>query len=86
MQPLGCAEIDCHLPTQSLNLTQELTKDSLTDARTVLERHRKIIIESWHRHYNALGPHVSLNYLKPLEFKSEHLPATHQPSRDVIKK
>lgn len=84
LQPLGCAEIGCRLPTQPLNLTQELTKDSLTDARSALERHRKIIIESWCRHYNAVGPHMSLNYLKPLEFKSQHLPATHQPSRAVL--
>lgn len=55
LQPIGCAEIGCRLPTQPLSLTQELTKDSLTDARTVLERHRKIIIESWRRQYNAVG-------------------------------
>jgi putative transposase len=34
----------------------------------------KIIIESWRQHYNAVRPHVSLNYLTPLEFKSQHPP------------
>ena len=44
----------------------------------------KIIIESWRRHYNAVRPHMSLDYLTPLEFKSQHLSATHQPTRAVL--
>lgn len=34
----------------------------------------KIIIETWRQHYNAVRPHMSLNYLTPLEFKSQHPP------------
>jgi putative transposase len=34
----------------------------------------KVIIESWRQHYNAVRPHMSLNYLTPLEFKSQHPP------------
>lgn len=32
----------------------------------------KIIIESWRQHYNAVKPHMSMNYLTPYEFKSQH--------------
>ena len=32
----------------------------------------KILIESWRHHYNAVRPHMSLNYLTPSEFKSQH--------------
>lgn len=32
-------------------------------------REAKIIIESWRHHYNAVRPHMSLEYLTPLEFK-----------------
>jgi putative transposase len=32
-------------------------------------REAKIIIESWRQHYNAVRPHMSLQYLTPLEFK-----------------
>jgi putative transposase len=39
----------------------------------------KIIIESWRQHYNAVRPHMSLNYLTPLEFKSQH-PPRYQPT------
>lgn len=39
----------------------------------------KIIIETWRCHYNAVRPHMSLNYLTPLEFKSQH-PTRHQPT------
>lgn len=32
-------------------------------------REAKIIIESWRHHYNAVRPHMRLEYLTPLEFK-----------------
>jgi putative transposase len=31
-----------------------------------------IIIETWRKHYNAVRPHMSLNYLTPTEFKQHH--------------
>lgn len=34
----------------------------------------KIIIETWRQYYNTVRPHMSLNYLTPLEFKSQHPP------------
>jgi putative transposase len=37
-----------------------------------------IIIETWRRHYNAVRPHSSLNYLTPLGFKRQ---PHYQPSR-----
>lgn len=39
----------------------------------------KVIIEAWRQHYNAVRPHMSLNYLTPHEFKSQH-PSRVQPS------
>ncbi len=33
-------------------------------------REARIVIETWRRHYNAVRPHSSLNYLTPLEFSS----------------
>ena len=35
-------------------------------------REAKVIIETWRRHYNAVRPHSSLNYLTPIEFKQQH--------------
>lgn len=34
----------------------------------------KVVIETWRRHYNAVRPHSSLDYLTPLEFKQQHQP------------
>jgi putative transposase len=31
-----------------------------------------VVIEAWRRHYNAVRPHSSLNYLTPHEFKQQH--------------
>ena len=39
----------------------------------------KVLIESWRQHYNAVRPHMSLNYLTPIEFKSQH-PTHHLPT------
>ena len=35
-------------------------------------REAKVIIETWRRHYNAVRPHSSLDYLTPIEFKQEY--------------
>jgi putative transposase len=41
----------------------------------------KVVIETWRRHYNAVRPHSSLDYLTPLEFKQQHQPI---PNRAVL--
>ena len=41
----------------------------------------KVIIETWRRHFNAIRPHSSLNYLTPLEFKQQHHPV---PNRAIL--
>jgi putative transposase len=43
----------------------------------------KVVIETWRRHYNAVRPHSSLDYLTPLEFKQQHPP---NPNRAVLQK
>ena len=40
----------------------------------------KVIIETWRQHYNAVRPHMSLNYLTPHEFKSQHPSRVHNPA------
>ena len=35
-------------------------------------REAQVIIETWRRHYNAVRPHSSLDYLTPIEFKQQH--------------
>lgn len=40
----------------------------------------KVIIEIWRQHYNAVRPHMSLNYLTPYEFKSQHPSRAHNPA------
>ena len=44
-------------------------------------REAAVIIEAWRRHYNAVRPHSSLNYMTPHEFK-HHNPV--QPNRAVL--
>jgi putative transposase len=34
----------------------------------------KVIVEKWRKHYNAVRPHSSLEYRKPLEFMSQWTP------------
>lgn len=41
-------------------------------------REAQVIIEAWRKHYNAVRPHSSLDYLTPYELKQHHLPT---PSR-----
>jgi putative transposase len=40
----------------------------------------KVIIETWRQHYNAVRPHMSLDYLTPHEFKSQHPPRVQSPA------
>jgi putative transposase len=35
-------------------------------------REARIVIEAWRRHFNAVRPHSSLNYLTPAQFKKHH--------------
>ena len=79
---IDTALIDPGKPWQ--NGTAESFNGKLRDECLSLEWFRtraeaKIIIETWRRHYNAVRPHMSLNYLTPHEFKSQH-PTRHQPT------
>jgi putative transposase len=47
-------------------------------------REANIVIESWRRHYNTVRPHMSLNYLTPLEFSRQHLVPNLHPNRAVL--
>lgn len=35
-------------------------------------REARVLIEAWRQHYNAVRPHMSLNYLTPIEFSRQH--------------
>jgi putative transposase len=59
------------------NGTDESFNGKLRDECLSLEwfrsrREAAVIIEAWRRHYNAVRPHSSLNYLTPHEFKQGH--------------
>jgi putative transposase len=41
----------------------------------------RVVIENWRRHYNAVRPHSSLQYLTPHEFRRQHQPL---PNRAVF--
>ena len=41
----------------------------------------RVVIENWRRHYNAIRPHSSLQYLTPHAFKQQHHPS---PNRAVL--
>ncbi len=44
-------------------------------------REASIVIEAWRRHYNAVRPHSSLDYLTPLEFSQQHRTQPQIPNR-----
>lgn len=77
------ALIDPGKPWQ--NGTNESFNGKLRDECLSLEwfrtrREAKIIIESYRQHYNAVRPHMSLNYLTPIEFKKQYRSTSiHQP-------
>lgn len=59
------------------NGTDESVNGKLRDECLSLEwfrsrREAAVVIEAWRRHYNAVRPHSSLNYLTPHEFKQGH--------------
>ena len=73
------------------NGTNESFNGKLRDECLSLEwfrtrREAKIIIESWRVHYNAVRPHMSLNYLTPIEFKQQHLPQPLDQPRAISQK
>lgn len=81
---IGTALIEPGKPWQ--NGTDESFNGRLRDECLSLEWFRsrdeaRIVIEAWRRHYNAVRPHSSLNYLTPLEFKQHHHPI---PNRAVL--
>ena len=43
----------------------------------------QVIIEAWRKHYNAVRPHSSLDYLTPHEFKQHHPPIHDHPTRAI---
>ena len=44
----------------------------------------KVVIETWRRHYNAVRPHSSLDYLTPVEFSRQHQTPSETPKRAVL--
>lgn len=46
-------------------------------------REAQVIIEAWRKHYNAVRPHSSLDYLTPYEFKQHHPPKHDHPNRAI---
>ena len=81
---IGTALIDPGKPWQ--NGTDESFNGRLRDECLSLEWFRsrdeaRVVIETWRRHYNAVRPHSSLEYLTPLEFKQQHHPI---PNRAVL--
>lgn len=80
---IDTAHIDPGKPWQ--NGTAESFNGKLRDECLSVEWFRtraeaKVVIEAWRRHYNAVRPHMSLNYLTPHEFKSQHPPCVINPA------
>lgn len=46
-------------------------------------REAQVIIEVWRRHFNAVRPHSSLDYLTPAEFKQHHSSTSANPNRAI---
>ena len=83
---IATALIDPGKPWQ--NGSNESFNGKLRDECLSLEWFRsraeaRVVIETWRRHYNAMRPHSSLEYLTPLEFKQQHLPS---PNRAILHK
>ena len=80
---IGTALIDPGKPWQ--NATDESFNGRFRDECLSIEWFRsddeaRVVIETWRRHYNAVRPHSSLNYLTPHEFKQQHHPIPTEPS------
>ena len=72
---IGTALIDPGKPSQNANdesFNGKLREECLSVERFRSRAEAKVIIETWCRHFNAIRPHSSLNYLTPLEFKQQH--------------
>ena len=83
---IGSALIDPGKPWQ--NGTNESFNGRLRDECLNVEwfrtrREARIVIEAWRRHYNAVRPHSSLNYLTPLEFSQQHRTQPLIPNRAI---
>ena len=81
---IDTAVIDPGKPWQ--NGTNESFNGKLRDECLSVEWFRsreeaRVVIETWRRHYNAVRPHSSLNYLTPHEFKQQHQPI---PNRAIL--
>jgi putative transposase len=81
------AHIDPGKPWQ--NGTNESFNGRLRDECLNVEwfrtrREARIVIEAWRHHYNAVRPHMSLNYLTPIEFRTQHQPLATIPNRAVF--
>jgi putative transposase len=81
------AHIDPGKPWQ--NGTNESFNGRLRDECLNVEwfrtrREARVVIEAWRQHYNAVRPHMSLNYLTPIEFRSQHQPLSTIPNRAVF--
>jgi putative transposase len=46
-------------------------------------REARVLIEAWRNHYNAVRPHMSLNYLTPVEFSKQHQNPPINPNRAI---
>jgi putative transposase len=46
-------------------------------------REARVLIEAWRNHYNAVRPHMSLNYLTPVEFRQQHQNPSINPNRAI---
>jgi putative transposase len=81
---IATALIDPGKPWQNAN--NESLNGKFRDECLSLEWFRsraeaKVVIEIWRRHYNAVRPHSSLDYLTPHEFKQQH---PTNPNRAVL--
>jgi len=83
---IQCALSDPGKPWQ--NGTDESFNGKLRDECLSMEwfRNRQeaaAVIETWRRHYNAVRPHSSLDYLTPIEFKTRNVTITLKPAEAI---
>ena len=80
------AHIDPDKPWQ--NGTNEAFNGKFRDECLSVEwfrtrRETQVVIEAWRKHYNAVRPHSSLDYLTPYEFKQHHSSIHNHPTRAI---